>query len=198
MIHLAKRKKDAQVTGEPAPANERQARQFAADGTRLQSDENAYARRLVRAKRYVQTTLAKSSPAERRQLIVELRAILDRLVEETDSQERAPSQDGAPVEQRFPLCVPPTDANPGAPRPASLPLSSPSARPQTAGTATEVNRRSQPGLASAAGASSETAMQVSHQPGGDTDQEQPGPVGKAGSVLGLNMDEARRLGYCPK
>jgi hypothetical protein len=145
---------------------------------------------------YLQITLAKSPPGEQRQLIASARAVLNHLEQQLDSQQLAADQDPALLERESAASAATADASLGAPRPASRSLSTPSGPPQAAGAAMEVNGADQ--RAWSVTRTDSHAKGFNRQPGSGTAQERPGLRGNTGSVLGLTMDEARRLGYCPK
>jgi len=185
LVRFVQRKKQALSTGEPAPANERQARQLDANGTRLRPEENSGARRLARVTQYLQTTLAKSPPGERRELIASVRTVLDNFEQQLDCQHLAASPDPALAERESAACAATADASRGSVRSAGRSLSTPSGPPHAAGAA-----------GSTAAASQDNGIQAPHQARGGAAQERPGPAANTGSVLGLTMDQARKFSYC--
>jgi hypothetical protein len=200
LVHLARLKRCRLLNGQPPPLNERQARQFTADGTRLpqQPGENSYERRLCRVTRYLAANLANSPPGERRRFLQDVRKALHHLDRDPDIQLPPHSQGAAFVETEPPGRPWSAAAKPRTPQPADRPVSAPPPHPQEVGATAEVKGCGQPASSVTTKASPATGLQSNPQPAGGTAQERPCPRGNAGSLLGLTMEQARRFGYCRK
>ena len=184
LLHLGRLKTRPPLNGEPPPRNERQARQFAADGTRLKEvGQNAHERRLELVTRYLSAHLAKMPPEENRRFLLEMRKMLDRLEQNLEIQSPSDSQDLAFVKTELRGCSSGTGVNlPQMEAPVST--SSPVLETQEVQAIPEVTCEGEPPLSLTTGAS--------------TSSKRPYPQGQAGSFLGLTMEQARKFGYCPK
>ena len=98
----------ARAVGEPLPANERQARQRAADGTQ----DDSYARRLSRVQRCLQAHVAKILPGQRARFIGDVRALLAEIERSLDPPQSPSDPDPALQQEQATVA----EAGLGAPR----------------------------------------------------------------------------------
>jgi hypothetical protein len=88
LIHFARLRRRCLENGQPPPANERQTRQLAADGTSLPKEphHDSYEQRLHRVRRYLAANLTKLPRGEHRRFVQDVHQALDQMERELNPQ----------------------------------------------------------------------------------------------------------------
>jgi hypothetical protein len=181
ILHYARVSRACREQGKPVPANERAARLLSPDGTPVTRPprSNSYEQLRRRMRRSLARHVAMLPPEEQRRFLQDTQECLDQLRKQLAVQ---PDPGTAPVETRTAGSDPVAGAA--------------SADTRTASSAREVATTSRPSAGLPADSSPVTPNRTSHPATGSAGAAAgPAPPVNTGSVVGLTMAEARRLGY---
>ncbi len=192
LLHHAKLMQSCRSKGEPPPANEREARRLAADGSRKTPSQETYDLFLKQITHYITKKVAQLKTGERQRLLQDLRAVLGKL-EEGPAQMPPQANPVGPKEPGPPANAPTTTATPARQATAVPTRVAVAAEAHTIQPNNQLTQASAPNGPPVA----EEGDEQAEPPARNDDAQRPRlPQANAG-VLALSMETARRLRVIP-